>query len=65
VSGADPSRRVDIPVMVWLLKGSDGRRVSQERIRSLAASPDLIVPGHDPAVFERYTRVADGIVRIR
>jgi glyoxylase-like metal-dependent hydrolase (beta-lactamase superfamily II) len=38
---------------------------AQERIRSIAASPDLIVPGHDPAVFERYTRVADGIVRIR
>jgi glyoxylase-like metal-dependent hydrolase (beta-lactamase superfamily II) len=38
---------------------------TQDRIRSIATSPDLIVPGHDPAVFERYTRVADGIVRIR
>ena len=27
VAGADPSRRADIPVMVWLLKGSNGRRV--------------------------------------
>jgi glyoxylase-like metal-dependent hydrolase (beta-lactamase superfamily II) len=38
---------------------------AQTRIRSLASSPDLIIPGHDPAVFERYTRIGDGIVRIR
>lgn len=38
---------------------------AQDRIRGLAASPSLIVPGHDPAVFERFERVADGIVRIR
>ncbi len=38
---------------------------AQDRIRSLATSPDLIVPGHDPAVFERYAKIADGIVRIR
>jgi glyoxylase-like metal-dependent hydrolase (beta-lactamase superfamily II) len=38
---------------------------AQDRIRALASRPDLIVPGHDPAVFERYTRVADGIVRVR
>lgn len=38
---------------------------AQERIRKLASDRSLIVPGHDPAVFERYPRVADGIVRIR
>lgn len=38
---------------------------AQDRIRSLATSLNLIVPGHDPAVFERYTRIADGIVRVR
>jgi hypothetical protein len=27
VAGADTSRRLDIPVMVWLLKGSNGRNV--------------------------------------
>jgi hypothetical protein len=27
VVGAEPGRRLDIPVMVWLLKGSDGRNV--------------------------------------
>ena len=38
---------------------------AQERVRSLASKPSLIVPGHDPAVFDRFERVADGIVRIR
>ena len=38
---------------------------AQERVRTLASSPRLIVPGHDPAVFDRFERVADGIVRIR
>lgn len=38
---------------------------AQDRIRALASDPRLIVPGHDPAVFERFERVADGIVRIR
>ena len=38
---------------------------AQARIRSLASDPSLIVPGHDPLVFDRYPRIADGIVRIR
>ncbi len=35
-----------------------------DRIRELADSPDLIVPGHDPLVLERLTAVADGIVEL-
>src|SRR5215210_1261323 len=27
ITGADPTRRLDIPVMVWLLKGSNGKRI--------------------------------------
>jgi glyoxylase-like metal-dependent hydrolase (beta-lactamase superfamily II) len=38
---------------------------AQDRIRGLVSNPKLIVPGHDPAVFERFERIADGIVRIR
>jgi glyoxylase-like metal-dependent hydrolase (beta-lactamase superfamily II) len=38
---------------------------AQDRIRTLASDLRLIVPGHDPLVFERFERVADGIVRIR
>lgn len=37
---------------------------AQDRIRGLASKPDLIVPGHDPAVFERYPAAGDGVVRI-
>jgi glyoxylase-like metal-dependent hydrolase (beta-lactamase superfamily II) len=38
---------------------------AQDRIRALASDPRLIVPGHDPLVFERFPAVADGIVRIK
>ena len=35
-----------------------------DRIRELAASADLIVPGHDPLVLQRLKPVADGIVEL-
>ena len=35
-----------------------------QRIRQIASSPDLIVPGHDPLVLERLHRVAEGIVEL-
>ena len=38
---------------------------AQDRIRGLASRPELIVPGHDPAVFERFKPVAEGVVRIQ
>lgn len=37
---------------------------TQDRMRLLAASPALVVPGHDPDVFRRFPRVSDRIVRI-
>lgn len=37
---------------------------AQDRIRGLASRPALIVPGHDPAVFERFAKIAEGVVRI-
>jgi glyoxylase-like metal-dependent hydrolase (beta-lactamase superfamily II) len=36
----------------------------QERALRLASSPRLIVPGHDPAVFERFPKPGDGVARI-
>jgi glyoxylase-like metal-dependent hydrolase (beta-lactamase superfamily II) len=39
--------------------------LAQDRMKELAATPTLIVPGHDPAVFERFEKVAPGVVRIR
>ena len=38
---------------------------AQRRMVSLASSPRLIVPGHDPAVFTRFETVSVGVVRIR
>ncbi len=38
---------------------------AQERMTRIAASPRLIVPGHDPAVFVRFPLPGDGVARIR
>jgi glyoxylase-like metal-dependent hydrolase (beta-lactamase superfamily II) len=37
---------------------------AQDRMLKLAASPRLIIPGHDPAVFDRFPVVKPGVVRI-
>jgi glyoxylase-like metal-dependent hydrolase (beta-lactamase superfamily II) len=37
---------------------------TQDRMRMLATSPKLLVPGHDPKVFDRFPKVSDRIVRI-
>jgi len=37
---------------------------AQDRMRSMASDPRLVIPGHDPAVFERFPHVSDRIVRI-
>jgi glyoxylase-like metal-dependent hydrolase (beta-lactamase superfamily II) len=34
------------------------------KIRELASSEDLVLPGHDPLVLERLTQVGDGIVEL-
>lgn len=37
---------------------------AQERMKNLAASPSLIIPGHDPAVFVKFPKPGDGIALI-
>ena len=37
---------------------------AQDRMKTIAAKPALIIPGHDPAVLTRFPKVADGVVRI-
>ena len=37
---------------------------TQDRMKSLASEPRFLIPGHDPAVFERFEKVSDRIVRI-
>ena len=38
---------------------------AQDRMKTLASSPRLIVPGHDPAVFSRFGTGASRVVRIQ
>jgi glyoxylase-like metal-dependent hydrolase (beta-lactamase superfamily II) len=37
---------------------------AQDRMKQLASSPGLIIPGHDPAVIEKFPNVAPGIAKI-
>jgi glyoxylase-like metal-dependent hydrolase (beta-lactamase superfamily II) len=37
---------------------------AQDRMKRLAFSPRLIIPGHDPAVFERFPKVGERAVRV-
>jgi glyoxylase-like metal-dependent hydrolase (beta-lactamase superfamily II) len=37
---------------------------AQERMLRIAGGPRLIVPGHDPAVFDRFPRAGRGVARI-
>jgi glyoxylase-like metal-dependent hydrolase (beta-lactamase superfamily II) len=38
---------------------------AQQRMTTIASSPRLIVPGHDPAVFERFPSPGKGVARIQ
>src|SRR5882724_174179 len=51
-----------VPIAQTLDAASNLR--AQDRMRQLAASPRLIVPGHDPAVFEKFPKVSERVVRI-
>lgn len=52
-----------VPIAQTLDPASNLR--AQDRMRRLAAEPRLVVPGHDPAVFDRFPRITDRIVRIQ
>ncbi len=36
-----------------------------DRMRELASKPEWIIPGHDRAVFERFSSLGEGVARIR
>jgi glyoxylase-like metal-dependent hydrolase (beta-lactamase superfamily II) len=38
---------------------------AQDRMREIASSPRLIVPGHDPAVFTKFPTPGEGVARIQ
>ncbi|UCC73650.1 MAG: N-acyl homoserine lactonase family protein [Gemmatimonadota bacterium] len=35
-----------------------------DRMKQIASSPDLIIPGHDGAVLTKYPKIAEGVVRV-
>ncbi len=37
---------------------------AQDRMKKLAASPSLIIPGHDPEVFVRFPKPGEGVARL-
>jgi glyoxylase-like metal-dependent hydrolase (beta-lactamase superfamily II) len=38
---------------------------AQDRMKQIAARPDLIVPGHDPEVFVKFPKPGNGVARIQ
>jgi glyoxylase-like metal-dependent hydrolase (beta-lactamase superfamily II) len=52
-----------VPIAQTLDAASNLR--AQDRIRTLASDPRLIVPGHEPLVFEKFPSAGDGIARIK
>ncbi len=38
---------------------------AQDRMKQIAAKPELIIPGHDPAVFAKFPNPAPGVARIQ
>ncbi len=43
---------------------ADSNLRAQDRMKQLAAKPSLIIPGHDPAEFERFPKAGERAVRI-
>jgi glyoxylase-like metal-dependent hydrolase (beta-lactamase superfamily II) len=43
---------------------ADSNLRAQDRMKQLAAKPSLIIPGHDPAQFERFPKAGERAVRI-
>jgi glyoxylase-like metal-dependent hydrolase (beta-lactamase superfamily II) len=52
-----------VPIAATLDAASNLR--AQDRMKQLAASPGLIIPGHDPAVMEKFPSVAQRIAKIQ
>ena len=50
-----------VPIAATL--DADSNLRAQDRMKQLAAKPELLVPGHDPAVMKRFPETAPGVVR--
>jgi glyoxylase-like metal-dependent hydrolase (beta-lactamase superfamily II) len=52
-----------VPIRATLDAGANLR--AQDRMRQLAINPRFIVPGHDPAVFSRFSNFGEGVAAIK
>jgi len=52
-----------VPIAATL--DADSNLRAQDRMKQLAASPRLVIPGHDPAVMTKFTGKEPGVVRIQ
>ena len=43
---------------------ADSNLKAQDRMKEIASRPDLIVPGHDPAVFVKFPKPGNGVAKI-
>ncbi len=43
----------------------DSNLRAQDRMKQIASRPDLIVPGHDPAIFIKFPKPGNGVARIQ
>ena len=37
---------------------------AQDRMKQIASRPDLVVPGHDPAVFAKFPKPGNGVAKV-
>src|SRR5262245_55097934 len=44
---------------------ADSNLKAQDRMKQIATHPDLIVPGHDPAVFVKFPKPGNGVAKIQ
>jgi len=52
-----------VPIAATLDAASNLR--AQDRMKRLATRPEWVIPGHDPALFDRFPKTATGVVRIQ
>jgi len=56
---------LDHELSVSLVRDPEAYIEQLRKMKTLVNNPDLIIPGHDPEVMERFPSVANGVVRIK
>jgi len=54
-----------VPIARSATLDSDSNLRAQDRLKQMAASPNLVIPGHDPAVMTRFPNPVPGVAKIQ